>query len=201
MADCGKLSKLIVRMKKHPLCLKLVPPVSCCTPRLIVHVQSGELQQLVDNYEPSSGELIVYDGAASAPPLRCLCCILLCFAIVVSSSTVPLLHPPLLCHCCVLLYFASVVSPTAFSRAPPHLCCNPSAAAFNLAVSGSPASLLCKSHIVGFRAVGPLRALCPIAPNNVNTMACAAIAGHTLGFDGLQAVLVADDRCGTVVLA
>jgi len=40
---------------------------------------------------------------------------------------------------------------------------------------------------------GPLRALCPLAPNNVNTMACAAIAGHTLGFDGLQAELVADD--------
>lgn len=33
---------------------------------------------------------------------------------------------------------------------------------------------------------GPVRALCPLAPNNVNTMACAAIAGHTLGFDGVR---------------
>ena len=42
---------------------------------------------------------------------------------------------------------------------------------------------------------GPLRPLCPLAPNNVNTMACAAIAGHNVGFDNLEAVLVADDRC------
>ena len=40
---------------------------------------------------------------------------------------------------------------------------------------------------------GPLRPLCPLAPNNVNTMACAAIAGSSVGFDGLQAELVADD--------
>ncbi len=39
---------------------------------------------------------------------------------------------------------------------------------------------------------GPVRRLCPLAPNNVNTMACAAIAGHTLGFDGVVARLVAD---------
>ena len=31
---------------------------------------------------------------------------------------------------------------------------------------------------------GPVRDLCPMAPNNVNTMACAALAGHNLGFDG-----------------
>lgn len=41
---------------------------------------------------------------------------------------------------------------------------------------------------------GPVRALCPLAPNNVNTMACAALAGHTLGFDKTTARLIADDR-------
>ena len=30
---------------------------------------------------------------------------------------------------------------------------------------------------------GPVRGLCPLAPQNVNTMAAACIAGHTLGFD------------------
>lgn len=30
---------------------------------------------------------------------------------------------------------------------------------------------------------GSVRELCPMAPNNVNTMAAAAIAGHNLGFD------------------
>lgn len=39
---------------------------------------------------------------------------------------------------------------------------------------------------------GPVRGLCPLAPNNVNTMACAALAGHSLGFDGTQARLVSD---------
>jgi aspartate dehydrogenase len=37
-----------------------------------------------------------------------------------------------------------------------------------------PAETLCK---------GPVRDLCPLAPNNVNTMACAALAAHNLGFD------------------
>ena len=32
---------------------------------------------------------------------------------------------------------------------------------------------------------GSVRGLCPLAPNNVNTMAAAAIAGHTIGFDGV----------------
>ncbi len=41
---------------------------------------------------------------------------------------------------------------------------------------------------------GSVRTLCPLAPNNVNTMAAAALAAHTLGFDGVQAVLVADRR-------
>jgi len=39
---------------------------------------------------------------------------------------------------------------------------------------------------------GPVRELCPLAPNNVNTMACAAIAASNLGFDKVKARLVAD---------
>ncbi|XP_064392117.1 aspartate dehydrogenase domain-containing protein-like [Halichondria panicea] len=39
---------------------------------------------------------------------------------------------------------------------------------------------------------GPVRELCPLAPNNVNTMACAAIAAHNLGFDGVIGCLIAD---------
>ncbi len=42
---------------------------------------------------------------------------------------------------------------------------------------------------------GPVRALCPLAPNNVNTIAVAAIAAHTLGFDGVRARLIADPSC------
>lgn len=54
-----------------------------------------------------------------------------------------------------------------------------------------------KNHVSGQENViyeGPVRELCPLAPNNVNTMACAALAGHTLGFDSTTARLVADDR-------
>ncbi|KAG1700037.1 putative L-aspartate dehydrogenase [Nymphon striatum] len=39
---------------------------------------------------------------------------------------------------------------------------------------------------------GPVRGICPLAPSNVNTMAAAAIAGHNLGFVGVQGCLVAD---------
>eukprot|EP00126_Sphaerothecum_destruens_P002851 Sdes_comp16261_c0_seq3m5559 len=39
---------------------------------------------------------------------------------------------------------------------------------------------------------GNVQDLCPKAPNNVNTMAAAAIAAHNLGFDGVGAVLIAD---------
>eukprot|EP00605_Chrysophyceae_sp_TOSAG23-4_P000002 GSChrysophyteH1.ASY1.ANO1.2.1 assembled CDS len=39
---------------------------------------------------------------------------------------------------------------------------------------------------------GPVRELCPMAPNNVNTMACCAMACHSLGFDGVVGRLVAD---------
>ncbi|CAH1801390.1 unnamed protein product [Owenia fusiformis] len=36
---------------------------------------------------------------------------------------------------------------------------------------------------------GPVRGLCPLAPNNVNTMAAASIAAHNLGFDNVQGCL------------
>lgn len=39
---------------------------------------------------------------------------------------------------------------------------------------------------------GPVRALCPMAPNNVNTIAAAALAAKDLGFDGVIGCLVAD---------
>eukprot|EP01090_Pellita_catalonica_P019843 TRINITY_DN6869_c0_g1_i1.p1 TRINITY_DN6869_c0_g1~~TRINITY_DN6869_c0_g1_i1.p1 ORF type:complete len:288 (-),score=60.38 TRINITY_DN6869_c0_g1_i1:550-1413(-) len=39
---------------------------------------------------------------------------------------------------------------------------------------------------------GPVRGLCPLAPKNVNTMACAALAGYSLGFDKVQARLIAN---------
>ncbi|XP_045583336.1 aspartate dehydrogenase domain-containing protein isoform X2 [Procambarus clarkii] len=39
---------------------------------------------------------------------------------------------------------------------------------------------------------GPVRGLCPLAPNNVNTMAAAAIAAHNLGFDGVQGSLISN---------
>lgn len=39
---------------------------------------------------------------------------------------------------------------------------------------------------------GPVREICKLAPNNTNTMATAAIAGHNLGMDGVTGCLVAD---------
>ncbi|XP_073258571.1 aspartate dehydrogenase domain-containing protein-like [Porites lutea] len=39
---------------------------------------------------------------------------------------------------------------------------------------------------------GCIRDLCPLAPNNVNTMAAAALAAHNLGFDKAQGCIVAD---------
>ena len=39
---------------------------------------------------------------------------------------------------------------------------------------------------------GPVRGLCPLAPNNVNTMAAAAMAAHNLGFDKVQGCLISD---------
>jgi len=44
---------------------------------------------------------------------------------------------------------------------------------------------------------GSVRELCPIAPNNVNTMACAAIAAWTLGFDNTTARMVCDRNLTT----
>ena len=37
-----------------------------------------------------------------------------------------------------------------------------------------------------------VRGLCPLAPNNVNTMAAACMAGHNLGFDQVVGCLVSD---------
>ncbi|XP_075459333.1 aspartate dehydrogenase domain-containing protein isoform X2 [Ascaphus truei] len=39
---------------------------------------------------------------------------------------------------------------------------------------------------------GPVRSLCHLAPNNVNTMAAGCMAAHTLGFDSVIGALVAD---------
>lgn len=54
----------------------------------------------------------------------------------------------------------------------------------------------CDRAALGTQAVtlydGPVRGLCPMAPNNVNSMAAAAMAAHTLGFDGVRGRLVAD---------
>jgi predicted dinucleotide-utilizing enzyme len=44
---------------------------------------------------------------------------------------------------------------------------------------------------------GPVRNLCPLAPNNVNTMAAASIIAHNLGFDRVVGCLVADPRSVT----
>ena len=43
-------------------------------------------------------------------------------------------------------------------------------------------------------STGPVRGLCPLAPNNVNTMAAAALAAPNLGFDGVRGCLVSDPR-------
>ncbi|KAL6053947.1 Aspartate dehydrogenase domain-containing protein [Balamuthia mandrillaris] len=43
---------------------------------------------------------------------------------------------------------------------------------------------------------GPVRELCPLAPQNVNTMACAALAAENLGFDQTIGRLVADPHGG-----
>ncbi len=40
---------------------------------------------------------------------------------------------------------------------------------------------------------GPVRGLCPLAPNNVNTMAAASLAAYNLGFDGVVGVLACDN--------
>lgn len=58
-----------------------------------------------------------------------------------------------------------------------------------------PGELYEKNQQVNERTVlyhGPVRQVCQLAPNNVNTMAAAAIAGHTLGFDGTIGTLISD---------
>ena len=47
---------------------------------------------------------------------------------------------------------------------------------------------------------GPVRGLCPLAPNNVNTMACAALAAHNIGFDKVRARLIADSSLDAHVI-
>jgi predicted dinucleotide-utilizing enzyme len=67
----------------------------------------------------------------------------------------------------------------------------------------APLDQLVQNHISGQENIiyeGPVRALCPLAPNNVNTMACAALAAHNLGFDHTVAKLVADDRLSAHVI-
>ncbi|XP_068211528.1 aspartate dehydrogenase domain-containing protein-like isoform X2 [Palaemon carinicauda] len=53
-------------------------------------------------------------------------------------------------------------------------------------------------NIQGSEAVvlydGPVRDLCPLAPNNVNTMAAAAMAAHNLGFNGVKGCLISDPK-------
>ncbi|KAM6154423.1 aspartate dehydrogenase domain-containing protein [Erethizon dorsatum] len=54
---------------------------------------------------------------------------------------------------------------------------------------------LATAHSSGPRTVlyeGPIRGLCPFAPRNSNTMAAAALAAPSLGFDNVIGVLVAD---------
>jgi predicted dinucleotide-utilizing enzyme len=41
---------------------------------------------------------------------------------------------------------------------------------------------------------GPVRPLCSLAPNNVNTMAAAALAAHNLGLDQVIGRLVSDPK-------
>ena len=41
---------------------------------------------------------------------------------------------------------------------------------------------------------GPVRPLCSLAPNNVNTMAAAAIAANNLGLDKVIGKLVSDPK-------
>lgn len=56
---------------------------------------------------------------------------------------------------------------------------------------------LASAHSAGSRTVlyeGPVRGLCPFAPRNSNTMAAAALAAPSLGFDNVIGVLVADLR-------
>ena len=46
--------------------------------------------------------------------------------------------------------------------------------------------------ILSLHFIGPVRDLAKLAPNNVNTMAVGALCAQNLGFDKVQACLVAD---------
>lgn len=71
--------------------------------------------------------------------------------------------------------------------------------AFELGLtSQSVATLVLISNVLSFPA-GPVRGLCSLAPNNVNTMAAAALAAHNLGFDKTQGCIVADPRQDTMM--
>lgn len=48
---------------------------------------------------------------------------------------------------------------------------------------------------------GSVRELCPLAPNNVNTMAAAAVAANNLGFDQVRGRIIADPRYDQFVLS
>ncbi|RWS26372.1 putative L-aspartate dehydrogenase-like isoform X2 [Leptotrombidium deliense] len=49
-----------------------------------------------------------------------------------------------------------------------------------------------RNKLFCFYILGPVRNVCKLAPNNVNTMACAAIAAENLGFDRVIGTLVSD---------
>lgn len=58
----------------------------------------------------------------------------------------------------------------------------------------------CKPGVENIIFEGSVRDLAPLAPNNVNTMACAALAASNLGFDETKACLVADDRLDSHII-
>lgn len=95
MASLGTIHYLTVTMKKHPLSMKLEPPLI------------EKVQQYIDSSEEN--EVVIYEGFNS-------------IFLVISS--------------------------------------------------------------------GDVRTLCPLAPNNVNTMACAALAAHNLGFDKVKVLSI-----------
>lgn len=65
----------------------------------------------------------------------------------------------------------------------------------SLKLSGSLKEMLEKSVPLEKELIlydGPVRGICSLAPNNCNTMAIGALAAKNLGFDGVQACLIAD---------
>lgn len=65
----------------------------------------------------------------------------------------------------------------------------------SLKLEGSLKEMLEKNHPLKEALVlydGSVRDICPLAPNNVNTMAVGALSAQNLGFDKVQACLVAD---------